>query len=54
MINFDKDDFFNFLVATDQLDNFLGKKEEQKNEEENNTNDELVELNDFDDDNKKE
>ena len=23
-----KDDFFNFLVATDEIDNFLGKKEE--------------------------
>ncbi len=26
-------DFFNYLVATDQLDDFLGKKEEQDEEE---------------------
>ena len=49
MVKFDQDDFFNYLVATDQLDEFLGKKEEQENEEKNDTNDELVELDDFDD-----
>ena len=48
MFNFDKDDFFNYLVATDQVDEFLGKKEEQEDNEENDTNDELVELDDFD------
>ena len=50
MFNFDKDDFFNYLVATDQLDEFLGKKEEQEDEEKNDIDDELVELDDFDDD----
>ena len=30
MFNFDKDDFFNYLVATDQLDEFLGKKKNKK------------------------
>ncbi len=49
MFKFDKDDFFNYLVATGQLDEFLGKKEEQK--EENDTDNELVELDDFEDDN---
>ena len=48
MFKFDKDDFFNYLVATDQLDDFLGKKEEQEDDE-NNTDDELVELDDFND-----
>ena len=49
MFKFDKDDFFNYLVATDQVDDFLGKKEEQEKEE-NDTSDELIELDDFDDD----
>ena len=33
MFKFDKDDFFNYLVATDQLDDFLGKKKEEDLEE---------------------
>ena len=33
MFKFDKDDFFNYLVATDQLDDFLGKKKEEGLEE---------------------
>ena len=49
MFKFDKDDFFNYLVATNQVDDFLGKKEEKEDEEKNETNDELVELDDFDD-----
>ena len=52
MFKFDQDDFFNYLVATDQLDDFLGKKEEQEDNEENNTDDELVELDDFDENDK--
>lgn len=34
MFKFDKDDFFNYLVATDQLDDFLGKKKEEVEEQE--------------------
>ncbi len=34
MFKFDKDDFFNYLVATDQLDDFLGKKKEEVEEKE--------------------
>ena len=33
MFKFDKDDFFNYLVATDQLDDFLGKKNKEDLEE---------------------
>ena len=33
MFKFDKDDFFNYLVATNQLDDFLGKKKEEDLEE---------------------
>ncbi len=51
MLKFDQDDFFNYLVATDQLDEFLGEKEEQEDEEKQDTDDELVELDDFDDEN---
>ena len=29
-------DFFNYLVATDQLDDFLGKKEDQDEDDEEN------------------
>ena len=50
MFKFDQDDFFNYLVATDQVDDFLGK-EEKDNEDKNNINDELVELDNFDDEN---
>ena len=41
MFKFDKDDFFNYLVATDQLDDFLGKKKEE----------DLEEQEEYDDDN---
>ena len=53
MFKFDQDDFFNYLVATDQVDDFLGKKEEQENEDEKDSDDELVELDDFDEEENK-
>ena len=50
MFKFDKDDFFNYLVATDQVDDFLGKKEDDKKQNDKEKDDELIELDDFDDD----
>ena len=44
MFKFDKDDFFNYLVATDQVDDFLGKKEDDKQKDNKRKN--LIKLND--------
>ena len=48
------DDFFEFLVATDTLDDFLGLKEEYKNknqsEEENEEDEEIEETETTEDD----
>lgn len=41
-MNFDNDDLLDFLIATDQIDEFLGKKEsnEDTSEEEDDSEDE--------------
>lgn len=51
--NMNKDDFFDFLVATDTLDDFLGYKDSNKNKIEDNELDDIEyneeEIDEFDD-----